>query len=319
MFLFCVLLIHQSMSAAKALIAKELHKQARINFPRRHVELKGISDLYQADLVEMIPFAKVNKGYKYIMTIINCFTKYGIAIPLKSKTGEEITINLEPVLKAFPMKLFQTDQGKEWLNSKVISLLSKYNVNHYFTYSDKKASIVERFNRTLKTKMWREFSVQGNHKWLELLPKLIDKYNDTVHRTTGVKPNEINKSNEKTILLHIIKNRKKHVLKQKFHVGDRVRISRQQKEFTKGYLPRWSNEIFTVWKVQPTRPVTYILKDYRGEILQGGFYQQELSKTKVTDTYLIEKVLKKKGDKLYVRWLGFDKSHDSWVNKKDLR
>lgn len=132
------ILIPCKMSRVRALIAKELHKQARVNFPRRHVELKGISDLYQADLVEMRPFSKINKGFNYIMTIINCFTKYAIAIPLKTKKGDEVAVNLEPVLKEFPMKHFQTDQGKEWFNEKVKFLLDKYNINHYATFSTKK-------------------------------------------------------------------------------------------------------------------------------------------------------------------------------------
>jgi hypothetical protein len=306
------------MGEVRTLIAKELHKQGRVNYPRRYVELKGISDLYQADLVEMIPYSRINKGFKYIMTIINCFSKFAIALPLKSKQADEIVANLEPVLKKYPMKHFQTDQGKEWFNLKVKALFEKYNINHYATFSDMKASIVERFNRTLKTKMWRLFSVNGNYKWLELLPLLIDNYNNTIHRTIGLKPIDVNKLNEKNVLLKIVNDRKKYFFKQKFNVGDRVRISRIQKVFTKGYLPRWSNEIFTVWKVQPTNPVTYLLKDDKGEVLKGGFYQEELSKTKIKDTYLIEKVIRKKGDKLLVRWLGFDESHDSWIDKKDL-
>jgi len=306
------------MNKARTSIARELHKQARINFPRRYVELKGISDLYQADLVEMIPFHKSNKGYKYIMTIINCFSKFAIAIPLKSKKSHEVKIALQKVLLKHPMKHFHTDQGAEWFNHEVRSLLKSYNINHYATFSDKKASIVERFNRTLKTKMWRSFSEQGTYRWLELLPKLINNYNNTVHRTIGEKPAKVTKKNEKVVLLNILRNRNRYIVKQKFDVGDNVRISRSQNVFTKGYLPRWSNEIFTVWKVQHTQPVTYILKDSKGEILKGGFYQEELSKTRMKDIFLIEKVVKRKGDKLLVRWLGFDKSHDSWIDKKDL-
>src|SRR5436190_5982665 len=157
-------------------IAKELHRPARRNFPRRYVELKGVQDLYQADLVEMIPFSKSNKGFKYILTMINCFTKFAIAVPLKSKTAIEIENVLKQILPHHPMKHFQTDQGTEWFNSKVKLLLNKFNINHYHTFSEKKASIIERFNRTLKGRMWRKFSDQGSYRWLHLLPKLIDEY-----------------------------------------------------------------------------------------------------------------------------------------------
>lgn len=302
----------------RASIAQELHKQARKNFHTRYVELKGLNDLYQADLVEMIPFSRINKGYKYIMTIINCFSKFAIAVPLKSKKAKEVEIALKPVLLKHSMRHFQTDQGSEWFNLNIKSLLNKFNINHYYTFSNKKASIIERFNRTIKGKMWRLFSEQGSYKWIYILPKLLNEYNNTVHRTIGMKPKDVNEFNEKEVLKRIIKGRKMIKTKQKFAVGDYVRISRATKEFNKGYWPRWSNEIYTVEKVQPTTPITYTIKDYRGDVLKGGFYQEELNKTNHPDSYLIEKVVRRKGDKLLVRWLGFDKSHDSWINKKEL-
>lgn len=318
LFIFFFTIPSSTMLNARKGIASELHKQSRVNFPRRHVEVKGISDLYQADLVEMLPFSRTNRGYKYILTIINCFTKFAIAIPLKSKSADSIEKALSKVLKKYPMKHFQTDQGSEFFNLKVKTLLNKFNINHYFTYSEKKACIIERFNRTLKNRMWRLFSEQGSYKWLHILPKLVYEYNNKVHRTIGQKPVDVDESNEKEIFLRIISQRRKYVDKPKFSVGDHVRISRLSKTFGKGYTPRWSNEIYTVHSVQNTSPVTYILKDCRGEILRGGFYEQEVSKTKYKESYLIEKVIKSRGDKLLVRWLGFDKSHDSWIDRKDL-
>lgn len=308
----------RKMTNIRAEIARELHKQSRKNFPTRYVELKGVNDLYQADLVEMIPFATVNKGYKYILTMINCFSKYAIAVPLKSKTAREVVSALKPILEIHKMKHFQTDQGTEWFNSQIQSLLKIHNINHYYTHSATKASIVERFNRTLKGEMWKLFTEQGNFKWLQLLPLIIKQYNTKVHRTIGVRPIDVTKENEKEILLRIARSRKKSVYKQKFKVGDKVRISLRFKQMTKGYWPRWSNEVYTVWKVQQTNPPTYILKDYKSEVVKGGFYQEELSKTKFSDIYLVQKVLRKKGDKLLVRWLGFDKTHDSWIDKSEL-
>jgi hypothetical protein len=97
-----------------------------------------------------------------------------------------------------------------------------------------------------------------------------------------------------------------------------VRISKYKGIFSKKYLPNWTNEVFTVYRVQPTYPETYILKDNKGELLQGGFYGHEMLKSNSGDVYLVEKILKRKKDKVLVRWLGFDKSEDSWVPKKDL-
>lgn len=302
----------------RAGIAKELHKQSRINYPRRYVELKGVNDLYQADLVDMSSFSKLNKGYKFILTIINCFSKLAFAFPLKSKRALEVENVLEPIFKKYPMKHFQTDQGSEFFNVRVTSLLKRFGINQYHSFSEKKASIVERFNRTLKERMWRKFTEQGTFRWLNILPLLIRNYNNSVHSTTGLKPVDITRDNELLVLNRIVKHRKTFKLKQKFFVDDKVRISRIPKQFTKGYWPRWSNEVYVVWKVQNTNPITYLLRDTTGQVLKGGFYQHEISKTKFSDTYLIQKVVKKQGNRLLVRWLGFDKTHDSWISKKDL-
>ena len=132
-----------------------------------------------------------------------------------------------------------------------------------------------------------------------------------------MKPVNVNYNNENLVLTKIknqlIKNRT--VKRSKFKIGDRVRISKYKKLFAKGYLPNWTNEVFTVYEIKPTNPKTYILRDDKGNILLGGFYEQEISKTKYDSVYLIEKVLKRKGNKLFVRWLGYDKSHDSWIDK----
>ena len=118
-------MIHVSdgMNVVCKTIAKELHRPVRRNFPRRAVEVKGLHDLYQADLVEMIPDAKSNKEYKYMMTVINAFTKFAYAIPLKTKTGVEVAHALEPILIKHKMKYLQTDNGKEYINSTVQDLL----------------------------------------------------------------------------------------------------------------------------------------------------------------------------------------------------
>lgn len=305
--------------SVRAAIANELHKQARKNFPTRRVEVKGINDLYQGDLVEMQPYSRLNNGYRYIMTVINCFSKFAFAVPLKSKSAADVANALRPILEKHKIKHFQTDQGTDWFNSKVAALFKKHNINHYYTYSGKKATIIERFNRTLKTKMWKVFTEQGNHSWLNILPDLVKKYNNTLHRIIGMKPNEVNKSNESEVLQNIVKNNSRKVtVKPKYSVGDRVRVSRVQKTFNKGYWPQWSNEIFFIHKVQPTRPVTYILKDEKGEVIKGAFYQEELSKTRIDNVFLVEKVIRRKGNKLLVRWLGYDKTFDSWIDKEKL-
>lgn len=104
-------------------IAGGLHRPARRNFRRRKVILKGLNDMYQADLVEMIPYARVNKGMKYLMTIINCFSKVAFAALLKSKTSKDVAQGLRPILSKHKFKNFQTHQGKEFFNSHIKALM----------------------------------------------------------------------------------------------------------------------------------------------------------------------------------------------------
>lgn len=312
-----------TMSDFKEKIVNELHKPARINFPRRNVVLKGVNDLHQADLIEMQPHSRINKGFRYILTVINCFTKVADALPLKDKTGKSVTKAMEDYITKDnkTIKHLQTDDGKEYFNKDFANLMKKYKINHYSTNSEKKAAIIERFNRTLKGAMYKLFSKRGTYVWYDILPELIQNYNNKFHRIIQMKPIEVTEINANLVLKNIKKNTKPKLEKKppkKFNVGEKVRISKYKGVFSKKYLPNWTNEVFTVFRVQPNIPETYILKDNKGNLLQGGFYGHELQKSTAGDVYLVEKVLQRKKDKVKVRWLGFDKNEDSWIPIKDL-
>jgi len=300
---------------SKREIAYELHKPARKNFTRRRVNVYGKNDLWQADLVEMIPYSTKNKNYKYILTVIDCFTKRAWALPLKSKTGKEVTDAMSKILLEGSPKLLQLDNGKEFYNTTFDALMSKYNIHKYSTFSILKACIVERFNRTLKEKMFREFTARGSHEWISILPKLLEEYNNSRHRTIEMSPMQANANPESVK----IKHREINNAKIKFKVGDNVRISTQKGVFTKGYLPNWSTEIFEIIKINKTLPVTYQLQDYMGKPIAGCFYSEEIFKTYFPNEYLIEKIIRKKGDQMYVKWLGFDNTHNSWINTRDVK
>jgi hypothetical protein len=312
--------VKRSPSSVQRDVVSELHKPARINFKRRRVIIKGINETLQADLVEMIPYAKENKQFKYILVVIDCFSKYVWTVPVKSKNAKDVTEAMKNVLlqlKYLP-KNMQTDQGLEFYNSSFKTLMKKYKINHYSTFSSKKASIVERVNRTLKQLMWKEFSLQGNYKWLSKLDDITKQYNNTYHHTIKMKPSMVNKKNEENILKSVYTHVKIANKNNKYSVGDYVRISKHRSVFEKGYTPNWSNEIFIINKVRLTNPTTYLLKDKKGEDILGGFYEMELQKVKHPDVYLVEKVLKRKGNKLYVKWLGFNQNHNSWIDKSNI-
>ena len=296
-------------------IAIELHRPNRKNYTRRRVNVYGKNDLWQADLVEMIPYSKKNKGYKYILCVIDCFTKFAWAIALKSKTGKEVSSAMSKILLKRSPKLLQIDNGKEFYNSTFDALMKKYKIHKYSTFSIVKACIVERFNRTLKEKMYREFTARGSHNWISILPLLIDEYNNSKHRTIGMTPVQADSDPSSVI----IKQRAITNRKVKFRIGDKVRISTQKGVFTKGFLPNWSTEIFKIVKINKTLPPTYQLHDYNDNPIAGCFYTEEISKTNYPNDYLIEKIVRKKGDQIYVKWVGFNSSKNSWINKSDIK
>lgn len=295
-------------------VVQELHKPARKNYKRRRVIVKGLRDLFQADLVEMIPFARINKGFRYILVVIDAFSKFVWALPVKRKTADDVTSAMESVLKQSSPAHLQTDNGKEFYNRPFKSLMKEYGVNHYSTYSSTKASIVERVNRTLKNIMWKQFSIQKNNKWLELLPKVVKKYNASVHRTIRFKPKDVNEENEGEILKNSFTYRKV-MMPSKFAVGNKVRISKSRDIFTKGYTPNWSNEIFTIAKIRRTNPTTYLLEDSYGDDIQGGFYAEELQNVKHPDVFLVDRILRKKGKEVYVKFSGMPQK--GWLLKKN--
>ena len=309
----------QADTSMKKIIVDELHKPSRKFFPRRKVVQIGINDTLQIDLVEMLPYESENNGYKYLLTVIDIFSKKAYARPLKSKTGVEVMAAMRSVLNEIGTspKNIHSDQGKEFFNNTFIKLMKDNKINFYNTYSHLKASIVERFNRTLKEKMWKRFSLQGNYKWINILPDLIKEYNNTVHRTIKMKPNDVRKKHEEVLLGSVYKNIITTPI-EKFKVGDPVRISKYKGIFRKGYEPNWSTEIFRILKVHSTQPTTYTLCDSDDKTISGSFYQHELQKVKLPDAYLIEKIIKKKKDKLFVKWLGFDEKFNSWIDKKDF-
>ncbi|XP_024890778.1 uncharacterized protein LOC112466744 [Temnothorax curvispinosus] len=195
----------------------------------------------------------------------------------------------------------QTDKGKEFYNADVRKILDGHKVNHYTTYSVMKASVVERFNRTLKNDMWKLFTLQGSYRWIDSLPRLLSNYNRRRHRTIRMRPADVTPTVAEK-LLRTVYNRAKIAAPARFRIDDPVRTT----------------EIFRIAKVQKTNPVTYLLKDVRGEATAGGFYEHELLRISNPDVYLVEKVLRKRDNRAYVKWLGMDSSHNSWIDKASI-
>lgn len=307
----------------KKQIVEEIHRNARKNFERRKFSMRGIADTLQADLIEMQTFKRNNKGYRYILIAIDVFSKRAYAEPLKDKTGKSTTEAMEKIFIKVGkrIRILMTDDGKEFFNGKMKQLLTKYDINHYSTYSVKKASIVERLILTIKRKLYMQFTLQSSNVWYNILGKIIDIYNNTRHRTIKMKPNEVNEDNEQELLNTVYKYKRVYSKQRmaKFKVGDYVRVSEKRLVFDKSYTPNSTTAIFKVRKVQyNTDPITYLLKSWDNQEIEGSMYAEELQHVENPHEYLIEKVVRRKNGQAYVKWLGFTSAYNSWIPESAL-
>ena len=300
------------------ILSEELHKPKRKNYPRRKIIVNHIDEIFAADLVEMQKFAKLNKGYRYLLTCIDIFSKFAWVIPLKDKKGITTKSALEKIFNKRKPKFLWTDNGKEFYNKQVQDLLNENNIKLYSTNnSEIKSAVIERFNRTFKNMMYKKFTENNNTIFYNILDELVNNYNNKYHSTIKMTPIEGSKKiNEKKI--KNIYNYEKTKKLGKFKIGDRVRIPLEKNIFEKGYDTNWTEEIFEIYDIKYSNVPYYYLKDLNNEKLQGTFYEQELQKTKQYDLYTIEKILKTNKDKIYVKWRGYDNSFNSWINKNTV-
>jgi transposase InsO family protein len=315
--------------ALEGVDAYTLNKPVQRNFQRLKVRVSGIDNQWQADLADMTRLSKDNDGYKFILTVIDVFSKTAWAIPLKNKTGVVVAEALEKIFKHSKRspKKFQTDDGTEFFNKTVQALFDKYEIHHFSTNNETKASIVERFNRTLKERMYRYFESVQSFSYMSLiagsktetvLDKLLDNYNNSYHSSIKMKPSEVNKKNEADVFHNLyVDDTFPDVKAPKLKVGDWVRISKARHVFAKGYEGNWTIEVFRVTDVEDTQPPVYKIKDRMDEPLEGRFYEQELQRITKPKSFGIEKILKtrKNGtrNEVFVQWLGYPTKFNSWI------
>ena len=304
------------------ILSQELHKQKRINFERRRVISNYIDHIWGIDLITMIKYSKQNNNYKYILTVIDFFSKFSFCYPLKNKNYNEIINSFKDIFKKSKRKpkFIQSDEGLEFTNKQVQKFFNDNNIKWYHTFNrDIKCSICERYNRTILNKIYKNFTLNNNTIWINDLNKLVKEYNNSYHRTIKMKPVDASKKSNDNIVrknynFEIITNKKK------FKIGDKVRISLSKNTFEKGYTSNWSEQIYIIYDIKSSNVHYYYLKDLNGNKIDGMFYEQELLKTnmKENDLYIIEKIIKKVGNKYLVKWRGYDDTFNSYVNENDI-
>ena len=254
------------------------------HFPRRKIITHYPFQIFQADLIEYSKhsFSVVNHGYRFILIVIDCFSRMLYVQPVRRKNAENMAEAIDSIFEqfdTFPNSLI-TDRGLEFYNVKVQKVLGKYGINHYSirTKTPWKTPHAERVIRTLKTRLERYFHFKNTKKWIDVLPSFVKNYNNTPHRSIGMKPSEVTFQNSEKVFKKMFGDIDLKVL-PRLAIGDRVRVLREKNLFDKGYKQNWSEEIYVIKNVfQKAGIVWYKLTTLSGHPLPSikYFYQLNL-------------------------------------------
>ena len=261
---------------SSSILANELHKLIIKKFDKRKVYSQFKDNIWGVDLADMQSLSRKDKGIKYLLCVIDLYSKDAFVVPLKDKKGISFVNAFNKIIKQSerkPNKIW-VEQGEEFFNKVFEKWLSDNDINMYSTYNEGKSVVAERFIRTLKNKLYKHMTATGKKVYHDVLDDVVDEYNNTKHSTIKIKPIDV-KNNKR---VYIDEHNEKD---SRFKVGDRVRISKFINIFAKGYTPYWSTEIFIVDKVNDAVPYTYNLKNLNDEEIIGSFYDKELQKTEL--------------------------------------
>ena len=315
-----------------------LHRQSRKKFKRRQILSPKPSVILASDIAEMRPLAKYNNGINYILVFVDAFSRYAQVIPSKRKDASSMLSAFKSIFDkdVNPYKnvsRVHVDRGGEYYNSKLQAYLKEKGIKLYSVHSQEtKSAIAERFIRTLKSLIFKYMSAHNTRKYIDVLPKIVESYNQTQHRSLkGLAPIEAHQMTRPCQYNALF--RKMHYIRQGndrkcitslLDVGDNVRLTGawRNDKISKGFKIQNTEEIFTVSSVNTDHyPLTYRVKDLNNEAVQGVFYREELIPVTLPDYFPV--IVKKKrvlrGKKqLYVSWVGYPKSNDTWIDEGDI-
>ena len=309
-----------------------LHRNARRHFPRNKVYVPGPNIQWCCDLMDFKPFVKENRQYRYILTCLDCFTRYAYAQPLKTKTSSESLLAFKKIIESAGVtpNVLETDLGGEFINKSWQSFLKSKNIKYFISQGIVKNSICERFNRTFSDKLFRYFDAKHVRNWVDVLQDLITSYNGQYHRSIGTSPNNVKNENYIKVYKKLYGSKVKKK-KGKLKVGDIVRLSRLLRFVDKAYENRWSRAIFEVSKgpfypMLGTIPMYKIREIDTKVVLPGSYYEHELlllDRKVYYENFVfpIEKRLRyrkiKNKREVLVKWLGYNST--KWVPLTDLK
>jgi transposase InsO family protein len=293
---------------------------------------------FQMDLVDIQALAPYNDGIRYLLTVIDTFTRFAWARLLKDKRGETVLEAFKSVLESAKDKprIIVCDRGTEFHNAKFKKFCVDNQIFLYTPDSSIHAAYVERFNRTLQSLIYKYMTENETNRFIDTISKdgvltnvfaqLMQTYNNRKHRMIGTSPciaeanPEVHLSMREKLSSYYAKIKPK---KRVFNIGDTVRIAKQKGKFSRGYQEQSNLEIFRIYDIREKSKIPmYLLESYDGsEKIKGGFYDFELTKVNNKE-FRVEKIIKtrKRGDvtEHFVKWKGFNDSYNSWIQSSDV-
>lgn len=283
----------------------------------------------QADLIDVSDLKPENDGITFLLVLIDVFTKKLFVRSLKQKTAIQTKNAIQSIVELIdkPIKAILFDRGKEFKNKIVENYLKSVNIKFSYPSSEKKCAVVERANRSLQDLIYRYLEHNQTYRYIDKLEALVETYNSRIHRTIKMSPNDAELDNNQNLVFNahnerfskIVEDRKGK--KPKYAIGAKVLIKNLQTRFTRGYKRRFNTEQYEIVRVNSKLPLEmYTLKSLNdGEVVLGQFYSYELQPISGDIHRII--VLKRKTIRgkamLYVRYEGFDETHDKWINAAD--
>ena len=307
--------------------AYSLLRPVRYRFKRDTVITCGIDYMWDGDLADVSNIEQYNSGIKYLLVLIDVFSRYLWISPLLNKTSEQVKTGFELIFQSEtrrPARL-RTDKGREFTNKTIKAIMQRERIKLFTTKNETKANYAERVIRTIKSLMYRYFLHKQTYKFDDVLQDLVNNYNNSPHSSLyGYTPAEINTQNEASLWKRMYIDTAKPNIKNKkfrFKKGDYVRISHVKYQFQRDYHQKWTEEYFIIYRCQRRRSINvYYLQDLMNEKIDGMFYESELQKVnKNVESALlrVEKVIKRRRrrgqEELYVKWMGWPKKFNSWV------
>ena len=310
--------------------AYTLHRRRVRKFKRNPVVSSFHTQFAQADLIDVMRFKNENDGNQYILTMIDVFSKVAFAVPIKTKSGLHVRDAIMKIFVSYRPHNLQTDEGKEFCNKTVQNCLKTHLVNFFLAKNENiKCAVVERFQRTLMTRISKFFTANAHHRYLDHLPYFVASYNNTFHRSIKMTPLQASKADAGVVFQNLYGfSSEREMLKAGLHdpalkEKDSVRVPKHKSIFEKGYRQTFTDEIYAIQNTNVARGLpTYKLADSRGKPVPGSFYEPELQRITNSDIYRVEILgRRKRGSRreVRVRYVNIPSSQPEWISVKKLQ